>query len=146
MNDNFSAKFRVYFEDTDAGGIVYYANYLKFCERARSEWLRQDNFSQQELLEKNACGFVVYEIHGRYLKSAKLDDELLVTVKPVQLKRLSLTMFQEVYNQRGQKLFELTVTLAYTDLKKGKPKAIDPQIRAFIEKRIDNDPEKKTDK
>ncbi len=132
----FSKDFRVYFEDTDAGGIVYYANYLKFCERARTEWLRTSGISQDKLLQEDKSGFVVYEIKGRYLRSARLDDVLSVKVIPVKLRKLSLGMYQEVYNQRGEKLFEFECTLAYTALVKNKPKAIDASIVEFIKPQI----------
>ncbi len=140
MKDIFKAKFRVYFEDTDAGGIVYYANYLKFCERTRTEWLRSENISQEEMIERSHTGFVVYEIKGRYLHSAKLEDELTVTVIPVKLRKLSLSVYQEVYNQHGEKLFEFECTLACTDLLKNKPKIIDARIAEFIKARIPEDP------
>jgi acyl-CoA thioester hydrolase len=70
---------RVYWEDTDAGGIVFYANYLKFFERSRTEWLRAKGISQQHLRETVGGMFVVSDAHVHYLKSAKLDDELFVT-------------------------------------------------------------------
>ena len=139
LNNAFFAKFRVYFEDTDAGGIVYYANYLKFCERARTEWLRSENISQQKMIEESHTGFVVYEIKGRYLHSAKLEDELTVYVIPVKLRKLSLTVYQEVYNQRGEKLFEFECTLACTNLLKNKPNVIDAKIAEFVKSRIPED-------
>ena len=132
----FSIDFRVYFEDTDAGGIVYYANYLKFCERARTEWLRTSGISQDKMLQEDKSGFVVYEIKGRYLRSARLDDVLSVKVIPIKLRKLSLGMYQEVYNQRGEKLFEFECTLAFTDLVRNKPKAISQDIIAFIKPQI----------
>ena len=67
---------RVYWEDTDAGGIVFYANYLKFFERARTEWLRALGHSQQEMVDATGCMFVVQETTVRYLKPARLDDVL----------------------------------------------------------------------
>lgn len=70
---------RVYIEDTDLGGIVYYVNYLKFMERARTELLRHCGYSQQQLTREDVL-FVVTEVEGRYLKPALLDDELLISV------------------------------------------------------------------
>ena len=70
---------RVYWEDTDAGGIVFYANYLKFFERARTEWLRNLGIGQQVLREQTGGMFVVSETHVKYLQSAKLDDLLCIT-------------------------------------------------------------------
>ena len=78
MNKNFSWNIRVYFEDTDAGGVVYYANYLRFLERARSEWLRAMGFDQRKLMDETGLGFAVRSINAEYLKPARLDDELRV--------------------------------------------------------------------
>ena len=87
---------RVYYEDTDAGGIVYYANYLKFCERARTDWLRGMKVSQRELLSGRKQGFVVRSIKGNYLRSAVLDDYLTVTCIPVKARFASLCFYQQV--------------------------------------------------
>ena len=92
----FSWPVRVYWEDTDAGGIVYYANYLKFCERARTEWLRACGIHQQALREETGGMFVVSDAQLRYLKSARLDDELLVTTTLTEPGRASMTIRQQV--------------------------------------------------
>ena len=76
MNE-FAWRTRVYWEDTDGGGVVYYANYLKFMERARTEWLRSLGHSQQEIAEQYGFVFAVAEAHVNYRKPARLDDELL---------------------------------------------------------------------
>ncbi|MGH8744621.1 MAG: tol-pal system-associated acyl-CoA thioesterase [Burkholderiales bacterium] len=75
---------RVYYEDTDAGGVVYYANYLKFMERARSEWLRAQGFEQDDLLRKHGVIFVVRQVIADYFKPAAFNDELEVTVDPAE--------------------------------------------------------------
>ncbi|HEV8689259.1 MAG TPA: YbgC/FadM family acyl-CoA thioesterase, partial [Ideonella sp.] len=80
----FTHLLRVYWEDTDAGGVVFYANYLKFFERARTEWLRSSGHSQQAMADSTGAIFVVTETRVRYLKPARLDDELLITVDPVE--------------------------------------------------------------
>lgn len=95
-NKEFSSRIRVYIEDTDAGGIVYYANYLKFAERARTEWLRQLGFEQSQLQQDNRL-FVVKSLSFDYLASAKLDDCLLVTVEPIKISKASLLIEQNVY-------------------------------------------------
>ena len=77
----FSWPTRVYYEDTDAGGVVFYANYLKFFERARTELLRIHGINQQELLETTGLVFVVRRVHVEYLHSARLDDALDVTAQ-----------------------------------------------------------------
>ena len=86
---------RVYWEDTDAGGIVFYANYLKFFERARTEWLRSLGIEQQHLRLTTGGMFVVAETSLRYLRPARLDDELMVTASLVQSGRASMTIQQE---------------------------------------------------
>ncbi len=85
---------RVYWEDTDAGGIVFYANYLKFFERARTEWLRQLGLGQQALREQTGGMFVVSDCALHYRQSARLDDLLLVTASPVEVGKASLTIAQ----------------------------------------------------
>lgn len=91
----FAHRCRVYYEDTDAGGIVYYVNYLKFMERARTERLRALGFSQSELVGENLL-FVVHSTQARYLAPARLDDELEVTAQVVELNRASLRFMQQV--------------------------------------------------
>ncbi len=91
----FSWSVRVYWEDTDAGGIVFYANYLKFFERARTEWLRSLGIGQQALREQTGGLFVVSETQVRYHQSARLDDELLVTALLTDSGRASLTIAQQ---------------------------------------------------
>ncbi|WP_347506391.1 tol-pal system-associated acyl-CoA thioesterase [Pseudomonas anguilliseptica] len=91
----FTHRCRVYFEDTDAGGIVYYVNYLKFMERARTERLRDLGFLQSTLAEEGLL-FVVHSAEARYHAPAKLDDELLVSAEVVELNRASLRFRQQV--------------------------------------------------
>lgn len=88
---------RVYWEDTDAGGIVFYANYLKFFERARTEWLRSLGIEQHCLKEQSGGMFVVASTSVQYLRPAKLDDELLVTAHLAEAGRASMTIFQQAY-------------------------------------------------
>ena len=87
---------RVYWEDTDAGGIVFYANYLKFFERSRTEWLRSLGIEQQRLRESTGGIFVVAETSIRYHRSARLDDELIVTAALVESGRASMIIKQQV--------------------------------------------------
>ncbi len=86
---------RVYYEDTDAGGIVYYVNYLKYMERARTELLRAHGFAQSQLATEGVL-FVVHSCEARYLQPARLDDELLVTADVIELNRASLRFRQQV--------------------------------------------------
>ena len=93
---------RVYWEDTDAGGVVYYANYLKFFERARTEWLRALGFGQQTLRERTGALFVVTDTRVRYLAPARLDDPLEVTVALVGSGKASMVLAQQAW--RGDTL------------------------------------------
>lgn len=93
----FSHALRVYWEDTDAGGVVFYANYLKFMERARTEWLRALGFGQEAMRREQGLMFVVSETSLRYLAPARLDDALRVTVTPREIGRASLSIAQQVW-------------------------------------------------
>ncbi|MEW5885345.1 MAG: tol-pal system-associated acyl-CoA thioesterase [Pseudomonadota bacterium] len=95
MSQPFHWPVRVYWEDTDAGGIVFYANYLKFFERARTEWLRSLGLEQQRLREQTGGVFVVSETALRYQRPARLDDLLQVSARVTELGRATLTLHQE---------------------------------------------------
>lgn len=88
---------RVYWEDTDAGGIVFYANYLKFFERARTEWLRSLGVEQQKLRDASGGMFVVSGTELRYHRPARLDDLLHVTARVTELGRVAMTLQQEAW-------------------------------------------------
>ena len=102
--------YRVYYEDTDAGGVVYYANYLKFAERARTDFLRVRHIVQSELLEKRDIAFVVHSLSAQFHAPARLDDMLDVGVEITETKSASITMQQEV-SRKGKKLFSLNITV-----------------------------------
>jgi len=97
MASEFTWEVRVYYEDTDAGGIVYYANYLKFFERARTEWLRAIGIGQQVLLAEHDAMFVVKSVSADYHAPAKLDDVLKLTLRIEKLGRASLVFVQEAW-------------------------------------------------
>jgi acyl-CoA thioester hydrolase len=88
---------RVYWEDTDAGGVVFYANYLKFFERARTEWLRGFGVSQELLRTEEQAMFIVSETALRYLQPARLDDLLRITVQTRELGKASLVVVQQAW-------------------------------------------------
>jgi acyl-CoA thioester hydrolase len=88
---------RVYWEDTDGGGIVYYANYLKYLERARTEWLRSHGFSQQRLAREPGIVFTVVNLTVDYKRPARLDDELLITCDASAVRAASIRFSQRVY-------------------------------------------------
>ncbi len=91
----FNWPLRIYWEDTDAGGIVFYANYLKFFERSRTEWLRSMGIEQHQLMQSSGGMFVVAETSIRYLRPARLDDELIVTASLIETGRASLIIGQQ---------------------------------------------------
>ncbi len=97
MSGPFRWPLRVYYEDTDAGGIVFYANYLKFFERARTEWLRAAGVSQQLLVEQSQRMFVVKSTALDYHAPARLDDQLEITVTVQKLGRASVDFLQEAW-------------------------------------------------
>lgn len=98
----FAFPVRIYWEDTDAGGVVFYANYLKFFERARTEWLRAAGVEQQQLREETGAMFVVAEVQTRYLSAARLDDVLRITVHIEEQGAASMVIAQEAW--RGDTL------------------------------------------
>lgn len=106
--------YRVYYEDTDAGGVVYYANYLKFAERARTDALRALGIHQSNLWEKEHIGFVVTGCHLRFKGSARLDDELRVETQLKELKKVRMSMRQIIYRDTAL-LVELEVDIACVD-------------------------------
>ena len=118
---------RVFYEDTDAGGIVYYANYLKFFERARTEWLRELGINQSKLLEQNT-GFVVRKVEMNNIASAKLDDLLNVSSTISELKRASLVFTQQITNQNQQLICTVIVLIACVNLSKAKPCGIPKEL------------------
>jgi len=124
----FSWPVRVYWEDTDAGGIVYYANYLKFMERARTEWLRSAGIEQLPLKERHGLMFVVVDLEAHYRKPARYGDELVVTCAVAERTRASLTFQQHIYRgkpqQGGELLIEGKVRVACLDANSLKPKAL----------------------
>ncbi|MDR5902133.1 tol-pal system-associated acyl-CoA thioesterase [Halomonas icarae] len=110
---------RVYIEDTDAGGIVYYVNYLKYMERARSEWLRARGITQRELFE-SGVQLVVHRLECRYLSSARLDDALEVSADVLSAGRVRLQFEQQV-TRHGEPLCEARVDIACIDARRHRP-------------------------
>lgn len=129
---HFTFPCRVYYEDTDAGGIVYYVNYLKFMERARTERLRALGFSQAQMAHENLL-FVVHSSQARYHAPARLDDELAVSVQVDVLKRASLKFYQQVRRASDDLLLcEGHFTVACVRADTLKPRAIpEPLSAAF---------------
>jgi acyl-CoA thioester hydrolase len=120
---------RVYWEDTDGGGIVYYANYLRFLERARTEWLRQLGFSQQRLFGEAGILFTVVSLEIEYRAPARLDDELEVTCEPQPQGPASLRFSQCVYRRAAagrELLVEASVRVACLDARTLRPRRLPP--------------------
>lgn len=124
---SFSHPVRIYWEDTDAGDVVFYANYLKFFERARTEWLRALGFGQLRLRKEQGLLFVVTDASIRYLQPARLDDELTITVALVAVARATLTLAQAAL--RGSTLLvDGRFTLACVESASLRPKRLPRSI------------------
>lgn len=121
---------RVYYEDTDAQGVVYYANYFRFLERARTEWLRSLGVDMVALMDEDRRIFVVAEVHTRFLAPARLSDELIVTARLKNLTRVSFDIEQNIYrgNVDGHLLIQASVKAAYLDADTMRPKRIPPSL------------------
>lgn len=123
----FTLDVRVYWEDTDAGGVVFYANYLKFFERARTEWLRALGVGQQRLRRDEGAIFVVSETALRYRVPARLDDLLRITVEPRELGRASLVVAQQAWRD-DTLLAEGTIRIGCVDDGTFRPRRIPDSI------------------
>ena len=131
MKAVFTFPIRIYWEDTDAGGIVFYANYLKFFERARTEWLRSLGVEQQSLKDESGGMFVVSETQLKYYSPARLDDLLEVTAQTAESGRASLVLTQQAWlNVEGQRklLAEGTIRIGWVDSQTMKPGRIPAKI------------------
>lgn len=117
---------RVYYEDTDAAGIVYYANYLKFAERARTEWLRKIGFEQEKLRAEQGLGFVVAHLEAEYKIPARLDDMIAIETSLQQHSKVHMTM-RQILKKGDATLVDLSVKIACVD-KNGKPVRIPEQL------------------
>ena len=118
---------RVYWEDTDAGGVVYYANYLEFLERARSEWLRSLGFEQDVLREREGVVFVVRRVEIDYLSPARFNDALEISVEPGATGRVSLEVVQTI-GRGPTRLAQAQVKLACVEAVSFKPARIPASI------------------
>lgn len=121
IKNGYRLPLRVYMEDTDAGGIVYYVNYLKFMERARSEWLRQLGLNQQTLLDEGTQ-LVVYRLACHYSKPACLDDALEISAHVTDVGRCRMTFEQQVWRHE-ELLCSATVEIACLSAEHMRPKA-----------------------
>ncbi|WP_435929564.1 tol-pal system-associated acyl-CoA thioesterase [Dryocola sp. BD613] len=120
---------RVYYEDTDAGGVVYHASYVAFYERARTEMLRQHSFHQQDLLAERIA-FVVRRMTVDYLAPARLDDLLEIQSEITSMRGTSMVFTQRIVNADGRILNEAEVLIVCVDLLSMKPRALPKSIVA----------------
>ena len=109
---------RVYYEDTDLAGVVYYANYLKFIERARSEWIRKLGINQKKMMVEQKKVFTVRRVEADYLSSAKFDDTLLIKTKIEKLTSARVVLSQDIF-VKGVIIFKAIVTITCVNLFKG---------------------------
>jgi len=112
MQREFTWQIRVYYEDTDAGEVVFYANYLKFMERARTEWLRKIGFDHNVLKEKYKLLFAVKNLTIDYIKPGRLDDLLTVTSELLDSRKASLVFGQNIKNENNELLSKAKVKIA----------------------------------
>ena len=128
---DFRATMRIYWEDTDAAGIVFYANYLKFFERARTEWLRGLGFGQEALRTQANIAFIVSETRLRYRRPARLDDVIDVSVAVIHLGQASLEIAQEA-RRAGELLADGTIRIGCVELGTFRPCRIPNDIRLAL--------------
>ena len=124
---------RMYWEDTDAGGIVYYANYLKFMERARTEWLRALGCDQARLRARHRLQFVVARASVEFRRPARFDDRLDVDVRVLALRRVSIELAQDVRSASRELLCHARIKVGCVDLETFRPRAIPIPLRQELE-------------
>lgn len=125
---------RVYYEDTDAGGVVFYANYLKFMERARTEWLRALGFEQDVLAARDQVLFAVTRVILDFRRPARFNERLLVTSQIAELRRASLIFQQEVRREQDNELLcSGQVTVACVDVTRFRPRSLPESLLTEIE-------------
>tara|TARA_B110000027_G_C15967991_1_gene232951 strand:- start:88 stop:474 length:387 start_codon:yes stop_codon:yes gene_type:complete len=125
-------RIRVYYEDTDSGGVVYHSNYLNFMERARTEWLRNLGINQYNLKLTDNMIFIVANLDIKYKKSALLDDELQINTKLESIKACSLLLQQEIYRDT-ELLTVCSIKVACVDATKFNPLKIPSHIKKLME-------------
>lgn len=130
----FSWPVRIYYEDTDSGGVVYYANYLKFMERARTEWLRQYGFEQDVMRRDQGVMFAVRSVQADFLKPARFNDLLAVTAEVTEKRSASLTFAQQVICNENTPLVLCTgqIRIACIDAERLRPCPIPKEILEVI--------------
>lgn len=123
---------RVYYEDTDAGGVVYHASYLKYLERARTEWLRQLGYSQARLMEEESLVFTVVSMELHFLKPARLDDLLSIHSR-VSLDGGASVRFEQEILRDGERLLNAQVRVASLDAASFRPRRLPAALRGALQ-------------
>ena len=126
----FKSNFKVYYEDTDSGGVVYYANYLKFLERARTDAITSLNFSNKNLIEKFGIYVIVKSCNLNFHKPAKLEDNLIIISKVLEVKNVSIRMKQNIFVNDSM-IVEAEILLASVD-EKGKPLKLPEEFKSQL--------------
>ena len=126
----FKSNFKVYYEDTDSGGVVYYANYLKFLERARTDAITSLNFSNKNLVEKFGIYIIVKSCNLNFRKPAKLEDNLNIISKVLEVKNVSIRMKQNIFVNDSM-IVEAEILLASVD-EKGKPSKLPVEFKSQL--------------
>ena len=126
----FKSNFKVYYEDTDSGGVVYYANYLKFLERARTDAITSLNFSNKNLIEKFGIYVIVKSCNLNFHKPAKLEDNLNIISKVLEVKNVSIRMKQHIFVNESM-IFEAEILLASVD-ENGKPSKLPIEFKSQL--------------
>jgi len=136
MKCDFSMPIRIYYEDTDLGGVVYHANYLKFMERARTEWLRKMGVEQDQIKNELQTLFVVRSVQLDYLRSAKFNDLLSVTMQIKEFKRSYIIFLQQIFRQNDagslDLLVEGTIKIVSINTINFKPKRMPTQLLEIL--------------
>ena len=128
--NTFTFQVRVYYEDVDIAGVVYYANYLRYFERARSEWLRSLGMNQQQLAAVEGVGFVVVRAEIDYKIGTRLEDLLEITVLPVEMKRVYFWLEQEARFADGRVCAKARIQVACVRLRDMRPQPIPESLMA----------------
>jgi acyl-CoA thioester hydrolase len=131
QREHFAWPVRVYYEDTDAGGVVYYANYLKFTERARTEWLRDRGFEQTDLAQVHGVTFVVRAVAIEYLKPARFNDALRVTVELIKVGAGQIDLIQRVLRE-DEELATAQVKIVCVRLSTMQPVRLPQEVATII--------------
>lgn len=134
----FSLPLRIYWEDTDAGGVVYHAQYVAFCERARSEWMRHRGFGQVDVRERFGVVFAVRAMQMDFRAPARLDDAVTVTARLAECRGASAVFAQEV-RRDGEALVTARVRVASLDAATFRPRAIPDALLALLRAHVEPD-------